>query len=121
VLVGAGDLNGDGRADVITGVGVGGGPHVAVFDGAALLAGRVTYLASYFAYDPGFRGGVQVAAADVDGDGRVDLITGTGVGGGPHVQAVDGAELLAGRMRLLAGFFAYDPTFLGGVFVAGTP
>jgi hypothetical protein len=121
VFVAAGDLDGDGRADLITGTGVGGGPHVAVFDGAELLAGRATYLASYFAYDPGFRGGVQVSAADLNGDGRADLITGTGVGGGPHVQVVDGAELLGGRLQILAGFFAYDPSFLGGVFVTGAP
>jgi hypothetical protein len=121
VFVAAGDLDGDGRADLITGTGVGGGPHVAVFDGAELLAGRISYLASYFAYDPGFRGGVQVSAADISGDGRADLITGTGVGGGPHVQVVDGAQLLLGRLQLIAGFFAYDPAFLGGVFVSGAP
>ncbi len=61
----AGDVNGDGRADIVTGAGPGGGPHVRVFSGVDLAV-----LASFFAYDPGFHGGVSVAAGDINGDGR---------------------------------------------------
>jgi hypothetical protein len=111
VFVGGGDINGDGRADVISGAGAGGGPHVKVFSGqdAALLQ-------SFFAYHPVFGGGVRVAAADVNGDGRDDVITGAGPGGGPHVRAFSGVDLAE-----LASFYAYDAGFGGGVFVAGTP
>src|SRR5439155_3410851 len=84
VQVGAGDTNADGRADIITGAGPGGGPHVKVFSGANLGV-----LASFFPYDTGFRGGVFVAAGDVNGDGRADVITGPGAGGGSHVEAFD--------------------------------
>jgi hypothetical protein len=97
-------VNGDGRADIITGAGAGGGPHVAVFSGANLQL-----LASFFAYDPFFPGGVNVAAGDVDGDGHADIITGAGPGGGPHVAVFSGASL-----QLLASFFAYDPFFFRG-------
>src|SRR5262249_59785610 len=82
VFVAAGDVNGDGRADIITGAGASGGPHVKVFSGADL-----SLLHSFMAYDPAFRGGVRVAAGDVTGDGRADIITGAGAGGGPHVHA----------------------------------
>ena len=59
-------------------------------------------LASFFAYDPAFAGGVRVAAGDLDGDGRVDLITGAGPGGGPHVRVFSGVDL-----HELASFFAF--------------
>jgi hypothetical protein len=112
VYVAAGDVTGDGRAEVITGVGAGGGPDVRVFDANALTSGPMTV---FFPYDPGFLGGVFVAAGDVTGDGRADIVTGVGVGGGPDVRVFNGAALGAGP---LAAFFPYDPGFRGGVFVA---
>src|SRR5207253_182607 len=107
VFVAAGDVNGDGKADIITGAGPGGGPHVEVFSGAD---GSV--LDSFFAYNPAFTGGVSVAAVDFNGDGKADIVTGAGPGGGPHVRVRDGKTL-----NDLASFMAYDPTFTGGVFV----
>src|SRR5205814_1813081 len=87
VQVATGDVNGDGVDDVITGAGPGGGPHVKVFDGAT---GAV--LRSFFAYDDAFRGGVFVAAGDVNKDGFADVVTGAGAGGGPHVRVFSGAD-----------------------------
>jgi Bacterial Ig domain/FG-GAP-like repeat len=108
VFVAAGDVDGDGRADIITGAGAGGGPHVRVFSGADL-----SELASFYAYTPGFSGGVSVAAGDVDGDGRADIITGAGPGGGPHVRVFRGGDLAE-----LATLYAYSAAFDGGVSVA---
>jgi uncharacterized repeat protein (TIGR01451 family) len=109
VYVGTGDVNGDSRADIITGAGAGGLPAVEVFSGldASLLAG-------FFAYDPRFTGGVRVAAADLNGDGRADILTGPGPGGGPNVLGFSGVNL-----DVLDNFFAYDPLFHDGIFVAG--
>ncbi len=107
VNVALGDVNNDGRPDIVTGAGVGGGPHVKAFD----LAGNLEE--SFFAYDPAFRGGVNVAVGDVNGDQHPDIVTGTGVGGGPHVKAFSGTDAAQ-----LASFMAYDPSFRGGVFVA---
>ena len=86
VSVAAGDVDGDGGADVITAAGPGGGPPSQVFDGRTGPMVR-----SFFAYDPGFRGGVYVAAGDVDGDGLADIVTGAGPGGGPMVVVFNGA------------------------------
>ena len=108
VNVAAGDVDGDGRADIITGAGAGGGPHVRIWSGATF-----TELGGFFAYDPAFPGGVSVAAGDVNGDGRADIITGAGPGGGPHVRVWSGTDLTE-----LGGFFAYSPAFAGGVHVA---
>jgi hypothetical protein len=108
VRVAAGDLNGDGRAEVITGAGAGGGPHVEAFD---VATGQI--VRSFMAYGADFRGGVFVGSGDVNGDGRADIITGAGAGGGPHVKVFDGDSL-----AVMQSFFAFDPTFTGGVTVA---
>ncbi len=105
VSVAAGDVTGDGVADIITGAGPGGGPHVRAF---SLVGGVVTEVASFFAYDPAFPGGVSVAAGDVTGDGVAEIITGAGPGGGPHVRAF---SLAGGVVTEVASFFAYDPAF----------
>jgi hypothetical protein len=120
VRVALGDVNGDGVPDLVTAPGAGGGPHVRVFDGAALLRHQLAEIVGFFAYDPGFTGGVFVAASDLDGDGRADVITGTGTGGAAHVRAFSGTT--GGQLAVPgASFFAYDPGFTGGVFVGGAP
>lgn len=108
VRVAVGDVNGDGIPDIITAAGPGGGPHVEVFNGIDL-----TLITQFFAYAPTFTGGVFVASGDVNNDGHADIITGAGAGGGPHVEAFSGAD-----GSILQSFFAYAPTFTGGVHVA---
>lgn len=108
VYVAAGDINGDNHADIIVGADAGGGPRVQVFSGK-----DGSLMRNFFAYDKFFLGGVRVAAADLNGDGIDDIITGAGPGGGPHVKAFDGRT---GAQTL--SFFAYDPGFMGGVYVA---
>ena len=108
VRVAAGDVNGDRFADIVTAAGAGGGPHIQVFDGT-----NVSHvLQSFMAYDTKFTGGVYVAAADLNGDGKADIVTGAGAGGGPHVEVFSGAN-----RTVLASFFAYDSNFRGGVRV----
>jgi FG-GAP repeat len=110
VRVAACDFDGDGRADVVTGAGPGGGPHVKV---TKVAPGPVTELQSFFPYALAFTGGVFVACGDVNGDGVPDIITGAGEGGGPHVRVFSGVGLTE-----LASFFPYSPAFTGGVRVA---
>jgi autotransporter-associated beta strand protein len=107
VRVAAGDVNGDGRADIICGAGPGGGPQVAVYDGRTFLL-----LESFYALASTFTGGVYVAAADFNGDGKADILCGAGAGGGPQVTLFDGSN-----QNLLASFYAYNSRFTGGVRV----
>jgi hypothetical protein len=111
VFVAAGDVNGDGRADIITGPGAGGGPHVQAFSGV-----NNALLTSIIAYDPNFRGGVSVGAGNVAGGFLAQIITGAGVGGGPHVRVFDG---LNGAP--LSSFFAFEQSTRFGVNVAALP
>lgn len=108
VFVAAGDVDGDGRADIITGAGAGGAPHVKVFSAA-----DSSELASFFAFDSTFAGGVTVAAGDVNGDGTADIIVGAGAGSSAQVKVFDGTDFTA-----IDSFLAYPTSFTGGVFVA---
>lgn len=107
VNLASGDVDSDGMAEVITGAGVGGGPHIRVFQ----RGGQVVQ--SYFAFDSSLRGGAFVASAELDQDGAADVVTGAGPGGGPHVRAFSGRTNAE-----LASFFAFEPSFSGGVTVS---
>jgi hypothetical protein len=109
VFVGAGDVNHDLKADLIAGTDHGVAPQVKVFDGVSNSEIR-----SFFAYDPGFLGGVRVAAGDINHDGFADIITGAGDAGNGHVKVFDGSTGLE-----LRSFFAYGGGYAGGVYVAG--
>ncbi len=108
VDVALGDVDGDGKAEIITAAGAGGGPHIRIFkvDG--------TLVKEFMAYAPNFHGGVNVTSADIDGDGKAEIITSPMAGGGPDIRIfkVDGT--------LAKEFMAYDPGFHGGVDVAAT-
>lgn len=80
VQVAAGDVNGDGTIDIVTGAGQGGGPHIRAFSGKN---GGV--LANFFAFDPNYRGGVNVTAGDVNGDGKVDIVAAPASSGATQV------------------------------------
>jgi hypothetical protein len=109
VFVASGNVDGVPGDEIITGADGGAGSHVRVFNGIGMPIG------DYLVYGPAFRGGVRVAAADVNGDGVDEIVTGAGPTGGPHVRVLrlDGSEVF--------GFFAYSPAFSGGVFVGSVP
>jgi hypothetical protein len=82
-----------------TGTDAAGLPEVKVYD-----ARTAQPKLEFFAYDPGFTGGVRVAVADISGDGVPDIITGPGPGMAPEIKVFDGRTA-----ALLRDFVAYDP------------
>jgi hypothetical protein len=118
--VALGDVNGDGTPDLVVAAGTGGGPRVAIYDGRDLAAGGTprVLVRDFFAFEPDLRNGVYVTVADLDGDGRADVIVGAGSGGAPRVTAFRGAGLLNGEQSILANFFAGDAADRDGIRVA---
>jgi hypothetical protein len=116
VYVAAGDLDGDGKSEILVSPDEGGGPRVRIFAGAGFAQ-----VADFFGIDdPNFRGGARIAVADVTGDGQGDLLVAAGFGGGPRVAAFDGRSLANGRpTKPFSDFFVFEPTLRNGVFIAG--
>jgi hypothetical protein len=94
------------RNNLVAGALAGGAPQVRVFDYNARP------YSTFLAYDERFRGGVDVATGDLDGDGRDEIVTGAGVGGGPHVRTFSLSGVVKG------GFFAFGSARRSGVDVA---
>ncbi len=114
-----GDLNGDGVKDLAVSAGFGGGPRVAVYDGRTVLGGAPSHLApDFFAFEQTLRNGAYISIADLNADGRGELIAGAGPGGGPRVTVFDGGALSRGQVVPAADFFAGDPAARSGVRVA---
>jgi hypothetical protein len=69
---------------------------------------------------PDFEGTPSVAMSDVNGDGILDLLVGTGKGVSPRVVAYDGDNTKDGLFKTeLTRFAPFDADFKGGVTVAG--
>ncbi len=118
VRVAAGDVDGDGVDEIITGAGPGAvfGPHVRAFDLVGTIVQPISGI-NYFAYGT-LKFGVNVACGDLDGDGVDEIVTGAGPGAvfGPHVRAF---SYHGGGVNPMPGvsYFAYG-TLKYGVNVA---
>jgi hypothetical protein len=137
-----GDVIGDGTPELIVGNGIGLQPVVTVFDVRSLFVSAqsnplgnqadfplssASILDQFFAYDSRFRGGVWVAAGKLDTDSahvnKADIITGPGdgIGSQPLVeiwQNMASGEGVNMKLRQTdSSFFAYEPSFSGGVRV----
>lgn len=106
VTVALGDIDGDGISEIIAGAGKKSKPEVRIYkkDG--------TLISSFLAYAQNFSGGVNVAAGDINGDGKDEIVTGPGAPGGPHVR------IFSSDGTVLKQFFAFNSESRGGLRVA---
>jgi sugar lactone lactonase YvrE len=124
VYVAAGDVTGDGFADLAVGAGPGGGPRVKVFDGASLTAQIDTptaparLVADFFSGDTSKRGGVRVTVKNLGAGAAAQLLTGDGTDAGKRVRLYLG-EFLTGSNPPHATIDGGGilPDYTGGIFV----
>ncbi len=99
------DVNNDGPEELAVATGPGGKPEVKFFDQSGKL------LSSFMAYPENFNGGVNLAAADLDGDGSDELIVAPASGTGPLVR------IFRPSGELIAEASVFDRQFRGGVSI----
>jgi len=105
--VGAGDVNNDGKTEIIIGSSAGSAPQVKIFDTKGNL------LTSFYAYNTSLKTGIRVAGCDLNGDGSSEIITIPAKGAKPHIRIFDQNGQSAGT-----GFFALNGQFRGGTSLA---
>ena len=108
VNVTTGDVDANGVADIILAADAGATPHVVVISG-----GTWEVMASFYAFDKSFKGGLRLATADADGDGVLDIITSTASGPISHVVAFGNLG-----QSVISSFYAFPEAVKNGVEIA---
>jgi subtilisin family serine protease len=106
INVAAGDVDGDLIDEIVVGVNSKVDAYFRIFNTKGYLKSQT------LAYPENYFGGVKIAMADLNNDGLEEIITGTGVTGGPQVR------IFGGGGEVKAQFFAYSKDLRGGVSVA---
>jgi len=114
VRVVLGDLTGDGIDEIITAPGRGRAPEVRVFS----LKGELLPQYSTMAYASGMINGIQIAVGDVNGDGRVDLVTVPSRGASEVRVFLNAGDTPAPFASPPRNFLAFPASFIGGAVLA---
>lgn len=104
--VAAADVNGDGRPDLLVGNTISGTPNIAVLIGN----GDGTFTPPMQNVVPGGSGPVDIAVADVNGDGRIDVLLTKQVSATVDVRLGTGTPTLSAGPAVPVAFAANDIT-----------
>lgn len=106
IKIAVGNVDGDKYSEIVTAPMEDSLPLINIFDTQGKLKKK------FYAYNKKFRGGVNVAVGDIDGDGIDEIITGSKLNDKPYVKIFDNY----GEQQ--AVFLADDKDFFGGINVA---
>ncbi len=106
VNLSSGDVNGDGNEEIITAPASNREADIKIFNSDGFMLGH------FLAFPPTYRGGVNVAAADIDNDGKAEIIVTPSSGMEPIVKIykADGV--------LIRSFLAYNASYRLGLSLA---
>jgi hypothetical protein len=90
---------------------------VLALSGRDLQAGVRTTLVDFTPTGPGYADGVRVGTRDLDGDGRADLLLGSGEQSGSRVTGYLGKDLTPTGVPPLALDLTAYAGYTGGVYV----
>ncbi len=107
-----GDVDGDARAEVTVAPRGEGGPNVRTYYLSA-TTGELTLKDWQFAFQEGYKGGVNVAMRDVDADGDKEVVL-VPSGGTPNTRVYN---YVNGTRTFVDWWWSYTPTFDGGVYL----
>jgi len=99
------DIDGDGIDEIIVAPGAGYAPYVKIYG----FDGKVRR--EFLAFPETYRGGVFLAAGDVVGDGRSEIIVGAGAGSSL-------VKIFSGQGKFINSFEAFSAPYKGGATVA---
>ncbi|OGY78672.1 MAG: hypothetical protein A3B74_04845 [Candidatus Kerfeldbacteria bacterium RIFCSPHIGHO2_02_FULL_42_14] len=109
IHIASGDLDCDGKDEIVTGPRYGGGPFIRVFDGQ----GMPRFTAGFYAFAEDYHGGVEVTTANIDDQCGDEIVVATGKEARPHVRIFD----RFGKVLPLE-YFPFAEKMNGGVSIA---
>lgn len=103
-----GDINNDGKDEIVVGAGYGGGPQVRIFD----KLGNSTGI-NFYAFEKEYTSGVNVAVCNLDNKKRNQIVVGKALEDQSEIRVYRIAK--KNKAKFLSKTIVYDDNFEGGI------